>query len=72
MSTYGYFRSAAENGTFPPLTELRACFLADETLAEDRRKEWRARAICAICRSVSARTSCGASFLARAARPSVM
>ncbi len=40
MVSCGYFRSAAENGTFPPLAELRACFLADEALPEDRRKEW--------------------------------
>lgn len=40
MSSCGYFRSAAENGTFPSLAELRACFLADEALPEGRRKEW--------------------------------
>ncbi len=40
MVSCGYFRSAAENGTFPPLAELRACFVADESLPEGRRKEW--------------------------------
>ncbi|MEO3476020.1 hypothetical protein AAFN86_29565 [Roseomonas sp. CAU 1739] len=40
MSSCGYFRSAAENGTLPSLAELRACFLADEALPEGRRKEW--------------------------------
>lgn len=40
MSSCGYFRCAAENGTLPSLAELRACFLADETLPEGRRGDW--------------------------------
>lgn len=40
MTSCGYFRREAEDGTLPSLAELRTCLLADDALPEGRRKEW--------------------------------